>query len=205
MKEELLEYLEGKFPDFGHEIHVRFELGEPFSNGTEERLKQVYHRVTSIFESVFSGQDSIYMLIKDWEQTDSMFGNTTPNYLYELLNNQLIESEILTEVIEDEDVAGNPVSTEVKVRQSVLLTTIGKIDYKRIFEGIANYEQGREPSIDQRVYFIDKNRDIIFNMYDDRGCIIFSDSTQKIRYLYELYNDWIVDYWRSHIDKLFKE
>lgn len=69
-KKSLLEYLEEKFPDFGHEIHVRFELGEPFSNGTEERLNQVYHRVTSIFESVFNGQGSIYILIKDWEEPD---------------------------------------------------------------------------------------------------------------------------------------
>jgi hypothetical protein len=205
LKEGLHEYLEEKFPDLGHEIHVRFELGEPFANGTEERLNQVYHRVTSIFESVFNDRGSIYMLIKDSEQIDPMFGNTTPNYLYELLKNQPSDSEILTEVIEDEDVDGNPVSTEVKVKHSVLLTTIGKIDYKRILEGIANYEQGREPSIGQSVYFIDNNRDIIFYMYDDRGCIVFSDSTPKIRYLYERYNDWIVDYWRSHIDQLFKK
>lgn len=205
MKAELLGYLENKFPDLTHQIHVRFELGEPFDNGTDERIYQVNYRVTNIFQSLFNEEDSIYVLIRDWQQEDPMFGNARPNYLYELLDNQAFESEIITKVVEDEDPDGNIILTESKYRQHILSTKIGNIKYKKILEGIANYEQGREPSIGQSVYFIDKERDIIFYMYDDRGCIVFADKVEKIRCLYERYNNWIVDYWRSYIDELFRK
>jgi len=42
-------------------------------------------------------------------------------------------------------------------------------------------------------------------MYDDRGCIIHSNSKEYLRTLYIKYNDWIVDYWRDYFDRLFKE
>ena len=113
MKAELLEYLKNKFPDLTHQIHVRFELGEPFENGTDERLNQVYFRVNTIFKSLFKEEDSIYLLIKDWQEDDSMYGNTTPNYLYELLDNTTIESEFATELMEDEDPAEILIITEI--------------------------------------------------------------------------------------------
>ncbi|MCX6879898.1 MAG: DUF3885 domain-containing protein [Verrucomicrobia bacterium] len=42
-------------------------------------------------------------------------------------------------------------------------------------------------------------------MYDDRGCIVFSDSPRKIMHIYVKYKDWIVDYWRETIDEVFEE
>jgi hypothetical protein len=205
MKEELFKYLEEDFPDLTNDIHVRYELGEPFENGSDERITQVNYRVISIFEDLFDKDDFIYVYIIDWEEnTDVMFGDTTPQYIYELIDNKRLEEVIMYEPDEVIDEEGNTqnANNEYKVRLSY--GRLSTIPYKEILSGKANYEQGREPSIGQRVYFINTQKDIVFNMYDDRGCIVFSNSADKLRYIYDKYNNWIVEYWRECIDEIFE-
>ncbi|MCM3639930.1 DUF3885 domain-containing protein [Priestia aryabhattai] len=44
---------------------------------------------------------------------------------------------------------------------------------------------------------------MIFHLYDDRGCDILASNKESIRFLYEEYNNWILDYNREEIDLLF--
>ncbi|OAB38320.1 DUF3885 domain-containing protein [Paenibacillus glacialis] len=206
MIREIIEYFDNNFPDIGSDIHVRFELGEPFRNGSNRRIKQVNKRVVAIFEETFNQSDFIYVLIKDWgNKEDPMFGNTTPEYIYELLNGKRMEEETLFELDEDEDDEGNKIEIKHEYQVKVSEGLVSSFRYKEILEGISHYEQGRKPSIGQRVYFISENKEIVFNMYDDRGCIIYSISKEQIRHLYVKYNDWIVNYHREYFDSLFKE
>lgn len=200
MVKELSAFLHDKYPDLNHEKHIRFELGEPFENGTNDRINQVSYRVSTVFESIFSCDDTVFMFIKDWESEDHMFGNTTPLYLYSLFNSNNMETEIIKEEDENED--GEKIYHEHKLHTKKL--KVSEIDYKKILTGIGNYEQGREPSIGQSVYFISIDKNVIFYMYDDRGCIIYSDTSRNIKFLYEDFNEWIVDYHREYIDSIFK-
>ena len=206
MKEKILKYVESNFPNLTSELHLRFELGEPYENGTEDRIHQVVTRVTTLFEEVFKPDDLIYVYIKDWEVTgDVMFGNTTPERLYDLLSNQNIEEKNLFDIDEeyDEETAQTiKVKSEYKVK--FLYAQLESIPYQEILEGIGNYEQGREPSIGQSVYFISTDKHIIFHMYDDRGCLIHSNA-EKLLPLYHTYNNWLVDYWRDYFDSIFKK
>ena len=68
MKEQLIQYIEHKFPGLRHHIHLRFELGEPYDNGTDERTKQVVYRVTTLIEHVFDSDDFVYLYIEDWKE-----------------------------------------------------------------------------------------------------------------------------------------
>ncbi|MNN46067.1 hypothetical protein D3C76_1675490 [compost metagenome] len=95
------------------------------------------------------------------------------------------------------------IKNEYKV--SVLADEVASLPYKEILEGISHYEQGREPSIGQSVYFISKEKGIVFHMYDDRGCIIHSKDKEKLRDLYVKFNEWIVNYYREYFDSVFKE
>ena len=203
MNEQLIQYIEQKFPGLRHDIHLRFELGEPYDNGTDERIKQVMYRVTTLFAHVFVPNDFVYLYIEDWEEEDPMFGNTTPNYIYDLLNGHNFEEQTMVDVEEDEDPLGNPVPFENERKLKITCSQIRRIPYQKILEGIANYEQGREPKIGQRVHFICPEKDIVFLMYDDRGCIFYSDDPEKLRSMYVKFNDWIVDYWRQSIDEIF--
>ncbi|MDQ1234204.1 hypothetical protein QE450_001702 [Paenibacillus sp. SORGH_AS306] len=206
MKKEIIEYLNSNFPNLSGELHIRFELGEPFPNGSDRRIKQVNKRVITIFQEIFDPNDFIFLYIKDWEdREDPMFVNTTPDYLYELLNGKVMEEEIGFELDEDEDEEGNTIEIKNEYQIKVLNGLVSSFPYRKILEGISHYEQGREPSLGQSVFFINKNKDIIFHMYDDRGCIIHSNSKEHLRTLYIKYNDWIVDYWRDYLERLFKE
>ncbi|WP_018591198.1 DUF3885 domain-containing protein [Terrisporobacter glycolicus] len=134
-----------------------------------------------------------------------MLGNTTPNYLYEIISHHKLEETIKYTYDEDINKEGNTIEIKYPYKVKILSSTVSSIPYKEILQGIANYEQGREPSICQSVYFININKNIIFNMYDDRGCIIFSNSKDRLINLYQRYNEWLVDYWRVYIDNIFKE
>ncbi|QDH22652.1 DUF3885 domain-containing protein [Saccharibacillus brassicae] len=206
MKKEIIKYLNSNFPNLRGKVHLRFELGEPFPNGSNRRIKQVNKRVVTIFEEIFDQDDFIFLYIKDWEdREDPMFGNTTPEYLYELLDGKVIEEEVGFELDEDEDELGNTIEIKNECQIKILNGVVSSFPYRKILEGISHYEQGREPSLGQSVFFISKNKGILFHMYDDRGCIIHSNSKKHLRPLYMKYNDWIVDYWRGYFDGVFKE
>ncbi|OWR32302.1 hypothetical protein CDO73_01450 [Saccharibacillus sp. O23] len=206
MKKEIIEYLDNHFPNLSGEVHIRFELGEPYENGSDQRIEQVNQRVVTIFEEIFDQEDLIFVYIKDWgSQDDPMFGNTTPDYLYELLDGKVIEEEIGFELDEDEDEAGNTIEIKNEYGIKILNGRVSSFPYKQILEGISHYEQGREPSIGQSVFFVSKDKDVVFHMYDDRGCIIHAKSKERLKPLYLKYNDWIVDYWRDYFDSIFKE
>lgn len=101
MKEKILKYIDSNFPNLTGELRIRFELDEPHENGTKERINQVITRVTTLFEKVFKPDDFIYVHIKDWEVTEDIrFGNTTPEYLYDLLSKLNIEKETLFDIDE---------------------------------------------------------------------------------------------------------
>lgn len=206
MKQKLLKYIDEKFPNFNHDIHLRFELGEHFANGTDERINQVISRATALLEDTFSQDDYIYIYIKDWEHSypQQLFG-TTPNYLYELLSNHKIHEEIMYEYDEDFDESGEVIQVLKDYKVGIIYSKLNLIPYKSILQGIAHHEQGREPSIGQTIYFINMDKNIIFHMYDDRGCLIFSDTPDKLRVLYDKYNKWIVESWRESIDNLFRK
>ena len=204
MKDFNLEKIESFINLITNEVHVRYELGEPYKNGSDKRINQVIQRSTTLFESIFIPGDELLVYVKDWEVEDIMFGNTTPSYLYELFTGQEIVSMDSYDEEDDVDEEGNKIIIKNTFKLSLIETSIEQIQYKKILTGIAHYEQGREPSIGQTVYFINFNKGILFHMYDDRGCIIYSDKVESLRNIYETYNDWIVDYHREYIDGFFR-
>ncbi|ACT03191.1 DUF3885 domain-containing protein [Paenibacillus sp. JDR-2] len=206
MLQDIYSYLKYKFPEYWSDINIRFELGEPFRNGSKRRIVQVNKRVNTVFEDLFKPTDFIYVLIKDWgPYEDPMFGNTTPDYLYDLLQERSMEEDTLFEIDEDEDEDGNTIEVKNQYQFKVLSGLVSSIPYKKILEGISHYEQGREPSIGQKVYFLSREKDILFHMYDDRGCIAHAISIGSLKTLYLKHNDWIVDYWREYFDDIFKD
>ncbi|WP_339272598.1 DUF3885 domain-containing protein [Paenibacillus sp. FSL K6-1330] len=206
MKTELIKFINEHFHELWMDINVRFELGEPYQNGSEERINQVNYRVNSIFDFIFNKDEEIYLFIKDPQiENDIMFGNTTPNYLYELLNDFDLEEDKYIEYDEDYDEAGNTIQITREFLVKILYSRVRYIPYREILSGIANYEQGREPSIVQSIYFVSISKGIVFYMYDDRGCIAYSNSKEKLKPLYTKNNEWIVNYWREYIDSIFKE
>ena len=99
---------------------------------------------------------------------------------------------------------GNFICDKTEARVIIGKLKVKEIQAEKIFNGIANNEMGLEPSISQDIIFLDPITNKGFHMYDDRGCYVWSDKPEKIKYLYEKRNNWIVDYHRNEIDKYFE-
>lgn len=209
MKEEFEEYLVKVYPaskvdspfSLGGDIHIRFELGGELKNGTKERVEQAVGRAEKIFQSTFPDSDKqIYLVFYDYDG-ESPF-TKDKGYIYTLIEKEQLQefynepTQINVGDLTDEDwVAGRIVVGKVRLTD---------ISIKEILQGIANLEMGFEPAIPQQVYFFDVHSSKGFYMYDDRGCFVFSDDSEKIRSIYEELNEWIVDYHRPEIDAFFK-
>ncbi|GBG58435.1 hypothetical protein SPFL3102_02157 [Sporomusaceae bacterium FL31] len=155
MINKLLEYIDENFPNLQNDINIRYELGEPSKNGSDERINQVITRVITLFEDLFDAKDYIYIYIQDWDMViDPLFGNTTQNYIYQLLENHVLAEKVLYKADEDIDEKGNTVQIAQEYNVRLLYDRLGRTPYKEMLEGIAHYEQGRKPSISQAVYFI---------------------------------------------------
>lgn len=180
-------------------FYLRFELGDPFENETEERVEQATIRATELFENHIEDSE-LYILTYDFG--DDMFART-PSYLYELLNKSELSKEEYHESLAIRYFFGEEVERE-NGQRNIYFGNRSSFDYKSIFNGIANTEMGFDPTIHQLVYFFQPNTQRWFWMYDDRGCLIFSNEPTDLLYNYRKFESWIVEVQRPEMAKQFE-
>ena len=185
----------------GLKFYLRFELGDPFDNGTKERVKQATKRASELFENHFEKDSELYIIIYDF--IDEMFVQT-PNYIYELLKLGDIETEkfeenLATRYFDHEDNIGR-----IKGKLTICKAEINRINYQEIFRGIANTEMGFSPTIHQLVYFFHPKTKKWFWMYDDRGCLMFSNEITCLKSSIVKFDKWIVESQRKVMEKQFE-
>lgn len=76
-----------------------------------------------------------------------------------------------------------------------------EINYKRMLNRLIYLDFG---FAGPEVYFINKTKNIIFHLYDDRGLDIIASDKKDLESIYQKFNHWILDYDRKQIDALFK-
>jgi hypothetical protein len=182
-------------------VALRFELGDPFDNGTEERVRQSVFRAAALLESVFSSDDTVHLYIKEWAEGDA---TAASDYIYELLSQHELRQTIACEPEKETDADGTDTEVQRLYKVSVASGALSAFPYRAILTGIANAEQGRKPSIGQQVYFISMKKDILFYMYDDRGCIISAKDKGELRRIYKHFNSWLADSGRVPCDAFFR-
>ena len=168
-------------------IGLRFDLQIETTND-EDYFQEVNYRASSIFQYIFEATDSILLVFMDYKYRRSKI--RLSNYIFKQVKN---------------------------LKKSDLCFTKEKLYYSGTsniciikFNAIANSDfEDREPRLDKfcfsskEVYFVNLSKKIIFNMYDDRGLDIIASDKEILRSLYEKYNDWILNYDRGKIDKVF--
>ena len=185
----------------GQKFYLRFELGEPFENGTKDRVNQATKRASELFENHFEEDSELYTIIYDFG--DDMFAET-PNHIYELLKSEKIqtqqfEANLATRYFDDED-------NIERIKGNLTICKVEKngINYQDIFNGIANTEMGFSPTIHQLVYFFQPKTKKWFWMYDDRGCLMFSNQTKDLKLNILKFDKWIVESQREVMEKQFE-
>lgn len=216
LRQELQSYFDRVYPyskidtehTLGGQVHIRFELGGDKENGTIERVAQSTERALLIFNDVFNNpENEIFVIIYEhkgaglFNLSNSYLHNQFPMALFDEFYNKL---EIMSIDYFEADESENDIFEKSEVRIMIGKLPVKDINAKNILNGIANTEMGFDPGVNQTIFFFDSLTDRAFQMYDDRGCYVWSDKADKIRNIYIKRNDWIVDYHRPEIEEYFK-
>ncbi|HIT72412.1 MAG TPA: DUF3885 domain-containing protein [Candidatus Fimicola cottocaccae] len=105
------------------------------------------------------------------------------------------------EIVSDEFILED--NEVLKRKQLIWNLDSHKIDYYNIITEIAKTDFGGCSYLSYYTYFIDTFNSIVFNMYDDRGIDIVSSKKEQLYYIYKYYNNFILDYDRERIDRIF--
>jgi hypothetical protein len=187
---DLAAYLGEKFPTLslgGGLLHrwrfsVRFELG----------IEAFRERAPKLYESVFSHQDTCVLISQDWPE-DRMSPAAAGRY-YPVLSLpgafQGTEFGVPQQLEHTDSDAGNSVLRWVQLPAR-------SFSYAAVFEGIANADHARAPSVSSRVYFLNPTTDVLLHMYDDRGLDIIAATEQPVMGMRRQFKNWILD---SNVD-----
>lgn len=210
-KQEFKQFFKQYFEDFEvripmfylWDIGLRFDLQKVFTNpvspDNDAYFKECLFRAIQIFETAFEPTDEIYLII----------------YSFKRKKHKIRRGNFIFKQIKDLDFANiffrrinqlyEPGDRTDRWNRAIILTEINKIDYEQILEGQINTDfWKRSPRICEEVFFVNINKRIVFNIYDDRGLDIIATDIEAIRPIYEKHKDWILSRNREKIELQFK-
>jgi len=207
VKQECIDFLKTHFEGFkiqqplfyNWKIGLRFDLQVGETN-TDEYFIECVKRASTLFEAAFSPADKVYLILLDfkYKRRRIRFSNYCFKQIKDLNKNEVTYSEI-KRLYDSED--------RFDIRnQAIVTSSVDRINYKNILTAISHVDfPPRKPSYgflsSKQVYFININKKLIFNMYDDRGLDIIASDKASLLPIYHMYNNWILDYDRENIDQ----
>ncbi|MBC1943762.1 DUF3885 domain-containing protein [Listeria booriae] len=197
LSDELKKYIKDNFGKtelspplfYNSSIGIRFELGED-RPGIEEKkyMKRVYNRSLSLFNEIFSSNDSIFLVwIAEPSNKEKM---RTTGVLKKYIKRSTLKYYIDAEKIRRE---------EGVFLKMVLKCQVKDIRIEKMLEAIANQDMNIHPRLMCECYFINIEKKIIYYMYDDRGLDIVASSADELISMYKLYEEWILSYNKDEV------
>lgn len=194
---------------------IRFEISDAsISFAEKENLKRTFYRTTTLFEKIFDDEDDILFVTDVHTNKNNPFLHKQPLNVY--LKYVKVKGKLsklqyshLPSVFDDKP--ENWEYVQDVTHRFVLPCKKKEIKYHQLLKAIS-YEDFNHPSTILRnnpesgydIYSINLTKNAIYHLYDDRGCDILAADKETIRFLYDEYNDWILDYDRKEIDSLFR-
>lgn len=214
-----MDYLNERFPtlELLPSIYYQWDVGIHFSLGGEiyqfkendelnlERFRLVYKQTSTIFNELFE-KDDYFFLVTNVYKHKRKEKRTRKLKVYQAFlkcKNNLKRIQVKTypypfEFDEAED---------FEMQQFSLLCKREDIRVNELLKAASNEDFSLTPkfgrySIDYPdVFFVNITKDIIFFVYDDRGCEVIAREADQIRPLYEKYYDWVEEVDRKRIEK----
>lgn len=191
---------------YNSKIGIRFEIGCPDIDYLDKRYMEfVFIRSIMLFQELFHPETDIYLVVNAhrWKE-DKVNENQVKDVLRTYLKTKELYGEIdflkLPYIYQEKD---EEILTDTY--RYCLACKVKDIDCKGLLKAIGNQDMGTEPSFKDEVYFINRNDNVIYHLYDDRGLDIVSNKRETLEKIYVEYNHWILDYDRERIDKTFKK
>ncbi|MEC2072460.1 DUF3885 domain-containing protein [Alkalihalophilus marmarensis] len=197
---ELNEYLAYSFPGLHLKpslfnqwhIGIHFELGEnlyQFKYGNKLNLdlfELVYSQATAIFKELFSEQDEIMLVTNAYLHIWNKKIVKAPKVYKQFLKNKELKHNIrqktLPVMIDDE---GNP--SEYYISQFHVKCKKGDLNYPLLIKATCNKDFHLKPKLGKHkgaygpdVFFVNISKNIIYYIYDDRGCEVIATNKETI-------------------------
>lgn len=200
-------YLDEKFPELKIEkplfynwpIGLRFEIGQDELEVSEEYFNAAHERAVSIFETVFSQNDEIEIIYQQY--SDGRKKIRKGHFIFKQIEST---KNGLAQYSNVRDIYELSYKSECWKRVNIPSLNLKAINYKNILLSLIHTDFGcRSPSISGECFFINKSKNIIVNLYDDRGMDVISASKDVLIPLYKQHNNWLLNYDRKKMDLVF--
>ncbi|WP_308722225.1 DUF3885 domain-containing protein [Paenibacillus polysaccharolyticus] len=184
---------------YNNEYSIRFELGPPDSNiDNNTYYNVVRERIVALFLAIFTENHPMYIVGVSYEALGDLDG-----YIEGAIDfRQYSAAHTIENLLNKEDMDEETLELTGHDRFYSLECTPSNIDYIDILGLLGGFSQSGS-YLSSRIYFIDQQSQLVFHIYD-RGLDIVSPTKEVLVYLYKEFNDWILDYDRKEIDKVFK-
>lgn len=192
-------------------IGLRFEIGPEeislWKNYEHKLINESYFdealaRAVRIFDLVFDSNNSISIIYQIY--SDGRRKIRKGNFLFKKIadvKNRVIEysdhRDIYTDTLDFKSYCWRRVCISgIKTKD---------IDARNLLQAMINTDFSvRGPSLRGECFFINHDKDVVLNLYDDRGMDVVAEEKDVLIPLYEKCNDIILDYDRERIDSVFK-
>ncbi|MEK5446849.1 DUF3885 domain-containing protein [Paenibacillus sp. FSL R7-0331] len=180
-----------------HALYIRFELGlESLMDETYRR--EGLHRANLICRSIFDPEDHVVFLHHtSFSRNDKRVSTVRLKRFFKTRLKQ-ISSSILPYAFDESDTDLYTFERKAQIKAKEI-----RIPY--VLECIGNIDFRRKPEAGGQIYLYNKTKGILFHMYDDRGCDVYSSGRDVLLPLYHKHRNWILDYNRYTIDNFFGE
>ncbi len=202
---DLTGYLAARFPGltlgpalfYEWPIGIRFELND--ESRQEPDFSKIVSRATTIYRDVFQPKDEVAVVAqKHPADAEHPKHAREPKGLFELAEERHFDFSEMTERLS--------IATEdgAALLEWAGVVNISNEEVSAIFGAIGNLDFSRTPRITDRVYFVNQSRDIILNMYDDRGLDVIAADRASLLPLYRSHFEWILTYDVPQIERTFE-
>lgn len=192
---------------YSWEIGIRFELGDPERDISQKEQKEKYLRE--------AGERAVYLYRLLHREEDELLVVTNANFLGHPRRHER-RLNVYRRRIKDKNVlkrlryvaipyiyAEGEEGENTETHRFVLECRNRNIRSANLIASLCNTDFDVKPSTKHEVYIINKTAGTIFHVYDDRGCDVIATSPDALREVYELCDDWILEYDRQRIEAVF--
>ncbi|CAM3258895.1 DUF3885 domain-containing protein [Paenibacillus lupini] len=159
-----------------------------------ESLRRAY----VIYRSIFSPEDDVIFIHRTYYRIDEKRFSKIRLKRFFITSLENLRSCIWPYEFDESD-------EEFYTKEWSVAVKAKEIRMPYVLECIVNDDFMRKPNSGGRVYLYNQTKGILFHMYDDRGCDIFSANKDTLLPFYHLHRKWILDYNRYQIDHLLDE
>ncbi|WP_024330163.1 DUF3885 domain-containing protein [Simiduia agarivorans] len=196
---------------YNNPIGLRFEIGpedislwKSYENRVlnDNYFNEALARAVRVFDFAFDANDSISVIYQIY--SDGRRKIRKGNFLFKQIidvKSRLIaysdHRDIYTDTLDFKSYCWK------RVRVSGMKTK--DLDKRNLLEALINTDfSSRGPSLRGECFFINHSKDLVLNLYDDRGMDVVAKDKEVLIPLYERCSDIILDYDRERIDSVFK-